>query len=169
MRYGDDRREAQADVSKSQVKRELLALQKLAERLLQLEPGVWAQLHFDQKMSEALQESRRIKGQNAMRRHIRLLGKLLREEDSERIVALLERVDGRHEEENRRLHRLEKLRDRLMLEEGAALTELVQLCPAADRQRIQQFIRAGKRELERGKPPAAGRKLFKYLQQLPLE
>jgi len=168
MQY-EDESQSQADVSKSEIKRDLLALQKLAERLLDLSPGQWAQLRFNPQMMEALQESRRVKGNNAMRRHIRRLGKLLREEDSERVAALFRNIDGRHEEENRRFHKLERLRDRLMHGDKVALTELLQLCPSANRQRITQYIRAGKRELEQEKPPQAQRKLFKYLKELPLE
>lgn len=169
MQHNDDRNDTEASVSKSEIKRDLLALQKLAERLLELSPSQWEQLSFDRNMMEALQESRRVKGHNAMRRHIRRLGKLLREEDSERIATLFKRIDGRHEEEIRRFHRLEHLRDRLMQGGDAAMTELLQLCPVADRQRIQQFVRAGKRELELEKPPAAQRKLFKYLKELSIK
>ena len=165
----DDWNDTEERVSKSEIKRNLLALQKLAERLLELSPGQWEQLNFDRKMMEALHESQRVKGHNAMRRHIRRLGKLLREEDSERIASLFNSIDSRHEEEVRRFHRLEQLRDRLMQGGADAMTELLRLCPNADRQRIQQFVRAGKRELEQEKPPAAQRKLFKYLKELPIK
>ena len=58
--------------------------------------------------------------------------------------------------------------DRLMSGDEEALTELLQRCPGADRQQITQFVRAGKREQERETPPAAPRKLFKYLKDLPI-
>ena len=80
----DDWNDTEERVSKSEIKRNLLALQKQAERLLELSPGQWEQLNFDRKMMEALHESQRVKGHNAMRRHIRRLGKLLREEDLSR-------------------------------------------------------------------------------------
>jgi len=169
MPQSDDLHDLDNQVSKSEIKRDMLALQKLAERLVKLTPGQWEQQHFGQKMMAALQESRRVKGHNAMRRHIRRLGKLLREEDSERVVALFRNIDGQHEDEKRRFHRLENWRDRLMNEGETALSELLQRCPDADRQRIQQFIRAGKRELELEKPPSAQRKLFKYLKEIPLK
>jgi len=169
MQFSDDRGDTEEGISKSEIKRDLLALQKLAERLLELSPAQWAQLSFNPKMMEALQESRRVKGNNAMRRHIRRLGKLLRDEDSERISELFRNIDGRHEAETLRFHRLENLRDRLMHGDEAALNDLLERCPDADRQRIQQFVRAGKRELEQEKPPAAQRKLFKYLKELPIQ
>ena len=169
MPHSDDRIDPEEIVSKSEIKRDLLALQKLAERLIGLSPAQWEQLGFNQPLLEALQESRRVKGHNAMRRHIRRLGKLLREENSDRVVALFKGIDGQHEDEKRRFHRLEILRDRLLHEGEAAVTDLLQLCPAADSQRIRQFIRAGKRELEQEKPPLAQRKLFKYLKELPLK
>ena len=169
MQYDDERSDPEAGISKSETKRNLLTLQKLAERLLELSPSHWEQLGFAPKMMEALQESHRVKGRNALRRHIRHLGKLLRAEDSERIAALLRNIDARREEENSRFHRLENLRDRLMNGGEAALTELLRSCPGADRQRIQQFVRSGRRELEQEKPPIAQRKLFKYLKELSLK
>lgn len=156
-------------VSKSEVKRELLELQRLAGRLLELSPGQWSKLGFDQRMLETLEESRRVKGHNALRRHVRRVAKLLREEDSERVAALFRDMDSQHQREIQRFHRLESLRDRLMREDETAMTELLSSCPAADRQRIRQLVRAGKREQERKKPPAAQRKLFNYLKELSSE
>lgn len=156
-------------VSKSEVKRELLALQRLAERLLELSPNQWSRLGFDQRMLETLAESRRVKGNNALRRHVRRVAKLLREEDSAQVAKLFDTIDGQHREETRRFHRLERLRDRLMSGDETAFTELLHDCPIVDRQKILQLIRAGKRELEREKAPASQRKLFKYLQELPLK
>ena len=119
-------------------------------------------------MLEALEESARIKGNNAQRRHIRRLGKLLREEESERVAAMFADIDNLQREENDRFHRIEQWRDRLIRDGDAAIDELLTSCPEADRQRLRQLVRAGKREQAEGKPPAAQRKLFRYLRELPL-
>ncbi|MCP5418136.1 MAG: DUF615 domain-containing protein [Chromatiaceae bacterium] len=156
-------------VSKSQIKRELLALQQLAERLLELSPEEWGRLGFTPLLLEALQESRRVKGNSAQRRQVRLLGKLLRDEDTAKVKALFENIDGRHTAESRRLHRLEKWRDRLILEGESAINDLVLNCPTADLQRIRQLLHASQRERAGEKPPVAQRKLFKYLKELPLK
>ena len=154
--------------SKSEVKREMAGLQRLAERLLDVGPGQWRRLGLGPRMLEALEESARIKGNNAQRRHIRRLGKLLREEESERVAAMFADIDNLQREENARFHRIEQWRDRLISDGDAAIDELLTSCPEADRQRLRQLVRAGKREQAEGKPPAAQRKLFRYLRELPL-
>jgi len=155
-------------VSKSEIKREMLALQALGERLVKLNPRMWAQFNFSQAMRDALDESLRIKSQNAMRRHIRRLGKLLRDEDAEQVKKLFERMDNEHLQDTQYFHRLERWRDRLLAEGDSALQELLDICPNIDRQHLRQLIRVGKKEQEQGKSPAASRKIFKYLRQLEI-
>ena len=86
--------ESQETPSKSAIKREMLALQALGERLLELGPKVWDQLELGSGMREALKESRRVKGNSALRRHVRRIGKLLREEDVYQVRELFDRIDG---------------------------------------------------------------------------
>jgi ribosome-associated protein len=158
----------QEEISKSQIKRELLELQDLAERLAGLKPEIWNKFSFSETMNSALDESRRIKSRNAMRRHIRRLGKLLRKEDVGQVRDLFQRMDNDHLEDTRRFHRLERWRDRLLEEGDSALKELLDECPNADHQHLRQLVRAGVKERLQGKSPAAQRKLFKYLRELSL-
>jgi len=151
--------------SKSQIKREMLALQELGERLMGMRPEQWGQFPLGPRLRDALEESRRIRGHGALRRHVRRLGKLISEEDPEAIREVLARLDSAHEGETRRLHLLERWRDRLLAEGDEALAELVVECPEADRQQIRQLIRDARKESDQGKPPAAARKLFRYLRE----
>ena len=156
-------------VSRSQVKREMLALQALGERLMELGPEQWPGLGLGPLLLEALEESRRIKSHNARRRHIRRLGKLLRNEETERVEALFRRMDKARLEDTHRFHRLEAWRERLLAEGDDALEALLLEAPGADRQRLRQLIRDGRRERESGRPPSNQRKLFKYLRELGLD
>jgi len=155
--------------SKSQIKREMHALQDLGERLVELKPQAWEAFPLSQTLLDALQESRRIKGHNAMRRHIRRLGKLLREEDAEQVTLLFQQFDRDHLKETQRLHQLERWRERLLNEGDEALQDLLAQCPTADRQQLRQLIRGGRKEREAEKPPAIQRKLFRYLRELELD
>ncbi|HEB95426.1 MAG TPA: DUF615 domain-containing protein [Sedimenticola thiotaurini] len=154
--------------SKSEVKREMLALQKLGERLVALSPKRWEEFSFGPQMMEALRESRRIKSHNAMRRHYRRLGKLLRNEDAELVRNLFQRMDDEHFQDTRRFHRLEQWRERLLADGDEALQALLEQCPGADRQRLRQMIRDGRREREQERPPVVQRRLFRYLRELEL-
>jgi ribosome-associated protein len=155
--------------SKSAVKREMLALQRLGQRLMESGPRLWEQLELSAALRDALEESRRLKGNAAVRRHVRRLGKLLREGDVDQVKILFDRIDNAHSQDRDRFHRLERWRDRLVGEGDAALEALLAVCPGADRQRLRQMIRTARKELEAGKPPAASRKLFKYIRGLDLE
>ena len=155
--------------SKSQIKRELLELQKLGERLLEMTPSQRAPFPLSSEMQAALAEGDRIKSHNARRRHVRRLGKLLRDENLDAIHALFERIDQRHLDEKRRFHELERWRERLIEEGDAALEELLTQAPDLDRQMLRQLQRTAQKEAQQGKPPTAARKLFRYLRELDLE
>jgi ribosome-associated protein len=155
--------------SKSQIKRELLELQKLGERLLEMTPAQRAPFPLSPEMQAALEEGDRIKSHNARRRHVRRLGKLLRDENLEGIQAQMERIDQRHLLEQRRFHASERWRARLIEEGDTALEDLFALLPDLDRQLLRQLQRAAQKEARAGKPPTASRKLFRFLRELDLE
>jgi ribosome-associated protein len=118
------------------------------------------------RLLEALQEAKRIKGHSARRRHVRRVGKLLRDEEMETIQQLLDKLDGEQLDDKRRFHHLERWRERLLLDGDSALSELLQICPQADSQQIRQLVRAARKEQQESRPPAAARKLFRYLKEL---
>ena len=153
-------------VSKSEIKRQMLALQELAERLMSLKPQAWEKLNFSSTMMEGLQESTRIKNLNARRRHVRRLAKLLTEEDTEQVQQLFDRMDNKHMQDVQQFHRLERWRDRLVEEGDDALTELLDEYPKIDRQQFRQLIRTAQKEQLQGKSPAASRKIFKLLKEI---
>jgi ribosome-associated protein len=142
------------------------ALQQLGERLSTLSPSVLARMPLSAALQEALEESRRIKSLNALRRHYRRLGKLLRGEDLDSIRQVIGEIDNQHQAEVNRFHALERWRDRLVDEESDAFGEFMQAYPEADRQHLRQLIQAARREREQDRPPATYRKLFKYLREV---
>jgi ribosome-associated protein len=64
------------------------------------------------------------------------------------------------------LHRAEAWRERLIADGDAALTELLDEHPHADRQRLRQLARNAHEEKLRNKPPHAFRELFRELREL---
>jgi ribosome-associated protein len=152
--------------NKSAGKRALQALQTLADRLLQLGPKEWQSLGLSTKLQQALQEGRRLTNAAAKRRHQRYLAKLLSLEEQSAAIDLIQTLDAKHQADNLRFHRLEQWRDRLLGEGDAALAELLDEYPAADRQTLRQLMRQASKEAAVGKPPAAARKLFKALRTL---
>ncbi|MEW8028063.1 MAG: ribosome biogenesis factor YjgA [Candidatus Thiodiazotropha sp.] len=144
----------------------MLALQLLGERLTTLPPTVLARMPLSADLQEALEESRRIKSLNALRRHYRRLGKLLREEDLDSIRRVIGDIDNRHQADVNLFHALERWRERLLNEQGEAFGEFMQAYPGADRQRLRQLIQAARKEREQARHPVSYRKLFKYLREV---
>ncbi len=141
-------------------------MQKIGERLINMSSAQLASFPLGPRVLEALEESRRIKGHNALRRHVRRVGKLLRDEDMEVIQRLLNELDCQHQDEKRRFHQLEQWRERLLREGDSALSELLVICPQIDSQQLRQLLRTARKEQEQSRPPAAARKLFRYLKEL---
>ena len=102
------------DEKQIQVKRELLALQELGERLTTLKPDLIARLPLSDALHKALADAPKHKAHIARKRHIQYIGKLMRDQDVDAIVALVDQLDASTRQYNERFHALERWRDRLI-------------------------------------------------------
>ena len=152
-------------VSKSELKRDMDALKEIGTRLMELKPAQLDKLDLHYRLRAALDESKRITSHNARKRHLGFIGKLLQDQEIEPVMALLDQLDSTGDEYNRRFHQLERWRDRL-IQEDSALTEYLAGNPDAEPQHLRQLVRNARKEAEQSKPPAAARKLFKYLREV---
>ena len=153
-------------VSRAELKRDMSELKDIGARLMDLKPSILDKLPLNDRLREALDESMRIKSHNARKRHLGFIGKLMQDQDLEPIQELLSRMDASSDEYNRHFHQLEKWRDRLIAEGQPALTAFLDKYPEADHQHIRQLVRNAQKEAKQEKPPAAARKLFKYLREV---
>jgi ribosome-associated protein len=153
--------------SRSQQRREALEVFELAERVVALTDTQLRKLPLDDALRAAVQHTRRITQHIARKREIQYLAKLLRRDDDAvaAIRAHLEVDRDTQRRENARFHRLEQLRDRLV-EDEAALTEVIDTYPDADRQQLRQLVKKARDERAADRPPAAYRELFKQLRAL---
>lgn len=149
--------------NKSQLKRDMQALQDLGDKLAGLKESKLGTFGFTERTLTAITECRRIPTGAARNRQLKYIAKRLAAEDTSSAMAHFDEMKVRQLAENRRFHQLELLRDRLVTEGDKALGELLDEHPELDRQQLRQMIRSGKKELETGKPVGAGRKLFRYL------
>ena len=152
--------------SKTQIKRELHALQDLGERLTTLKPDLLNKLPLTDALRRALAEAPKHVAHAARKRHIQFIGKLMRDQDIEAILALIDQVDSSTREYNERFHALERWRARLISGGDAALEDFIGQYPDADRQHLRGLIRHAQHEAAHNKPPAAARKVFKYIREL---
>ena len=81
-----------AKPSKSAIKREYLALQKLGEELIGLREADLLALPLEDDLRGAVLDARRMKARGALRRQRQYIGKLMRRADAESIRHALARV-----------------------------------------------------------------------------
>ena len=163
----EDTGEEQALPSKSELKRRMLALQELGEQLVELNERQLAQVPVDdERLQQAIREARQIRSNSARRRHLQFIGKLMRDIDPEPIRRALDNMHQRRQQDADAFHHLEQLRDDILKAGPAGIELAIQQWPQADRQQLRQLLLQHQREQQKGKPPAASRKLFRYLREL---
>lgn len=148
--------------SKSQIKRELLALQALGRELVALSRKDLAQLPLSEDLLEAITEARTLK-MSALARKIKHIGKLLRDEEFEAIRDALARLRQPHVEAVQAFHEVEQWRDTLLAGNRELINELCQRYPDLDRQHLGQLVRNARKEASLQKAPKSARILFSYL------
>lgn len=156
--------------SKTVIKKEMLELQELGKELIDLSDAEFAKIPIqDEALLEALATAKRIKSREGLRRQMQYIGKLMRLIDASPIREALAQRERGHQELARQFHLLEELRDRLVDKGVQAVEEVMERHPQADRQHLRQLILRANKESSLNKPPAAKRKLFKYLRSLQEE
>ena len=131
--------------SKSQVKRDMLALLELGKELVELSPERLKQLPLSERLYEAIRLAQRTTSREGRRRQVHFVGKLMRDALADQIRAQLETWKHGSREQTKAMHHLEAVRDRL-LKDDAALTTLLQKYPQADIQHLRTLIREGRKE-----------------------
>lgn len=155
----------QEPLSKTRRKAAMQELQDLGEELIALNNAKLAQLDLPEVLLDAVKQAQRITSNGALARQRQYIGRLMREIDTAPIADMLARWKGTHQEENAHFHQLEKLRARL-LEDDGALSEFLSAHPQADSQQIRTLIRNARKEATANKPPKSSRELFKLLRDL---
>lgn len=164
--YNLPEQEAEAPPSKSQRKRDMLALQDMGAELVELAANQLDKLPLPENLRYAIDQCQQIHAHEGKRRQLQFIGKLLRDVDPEPLMQALDQLRQHAKLATQRHHQLERWRDRLISEGDAALTDLLHDYPQADRQQLRQLIRTAQKEAELNKPPAAARELFRALRAM---
>jgi ribosome-associated protein len=155
--------------SKSQQKRDMLALQDLGETLVALDAKRFAELAADiglpERLVDAICAARGITAWGGRKRQLQYVGKLMRDQDPGPIRQRLDLWAQGHDMDTARQHALERWRERLIAEPDA-LDALAAEYPRLDRPRLRSLIARAIEERHRGLPPHAFRELFRALKML---
>ncbi|MFW5497981.1 MULTISPECIES: ribosome biogenesis factor YjgA [unclassified Maridesulfovibrio] len=162
--YNDE--EEYSGPSRSQKKREMIALQKYAEKLMTLSPELVKKCGLPDYFIEEVLDAMSIKAHEAKRRKVQYIGKLMRDIDAQPLIDFIEDIETGNKTDNMKFHTLEVWRSKLIDGDLSVFDEILELHPQADRQRISQLARNAKKEKEKNKPPKAARALFKALREL---
>ena len=150
-------------ISKSQRKRDMLALQSLGERLVQLSSEQIHQLDLPTELRDAVFEAQSIRQRGALRRQLQYIGRLMRSIDAQTVQAKLDQQTSHSAAETAFFHRVEHWREQLLHDEQTAMTAFFREYPHADRQQLRQLVGSTKKELSQNKSSGQFRKLFQFL------
>lgn len=157
--------------SRSQNRREALEVLALGEKLVALTPAQLERLPIPEDLLPHIAECKRITAHIAHKRQLAFLAKHMRREDDETLEAIRDALDANSETSRREvavMHRIEAWRERLLADGDAALTQLLDEYPHADRQQLRTLVRNAQAEKARNKPPRAFREIFQVLRALML-
>ncbi len=152
--------------SKSSMKRESHALQKLGEALAEMSPAALKALPLPENLRDAIEHLQSIKSRGAARRQRQYLGKVMRNVDAEPIRQAMEVLEQKQHRALSHFHSIERWRDRFLEEGEAAATDFIDKYPATDRQHLRSLVRAASNAGNEEKRVRAARSLFKYLREI---
>ena len=152
--------------SKSERKRQMLALQKIGETLVGLSAAELSTIPLDTVILEAVQQAKTFTSHGALRRQLQYIGKLMRHTDAAPITAALDKLKNQYRQHTVQLHQSEQWRDRFIHEGTEALTAFINQYPDVDHQQLHQLIRHVQKDKESNKNTGASTALFRYLRDI---
>ncbi|KQQ47404.1 hypothetical protein ASF61_01780 [Duganella sp. Leaf126] len=154
--------------SKSEMKRQVDALQKLGEALVAEPRDRVKRVPMPEDVRDAILECQTITNHEGRRRQMQFVGKKMRTLDEAEVAAIQQAIDswkGASKADTAAMHALERRRDKLLADDKA-LTVLLSENPELDVQHLRTLIRNARKEQAENKPPKAYREIFQILKQV---
>lgn len=155
--------------SRSQNRRDALEVLALGEKLVALTEAQLAKLPVPESLLPHIRECKRITANIAHKRQLAYLAKQMRREDDDVLDAIRDALDEDGDAARREvaaMHRVEVWRERLLADGDAALAQLLDEYPTADRQHLRQLARGALDERRKNKPPRQFRELYRELRDV---
>jgi len=151
--------------SKTRRKQQMHELQALGERLVTLSAGQLDGIGLPEGLRTAVAEAQSMTGRESRRRQMQYIGRLMRDVDPDPIREQIAAWEGVSREHAAKLHGIERWRERL-LDDEAAIGELLRERPGADSQRLRVLIGNARAEREAARQPKSYRELFRLLRDI---
>ncbi|HEX4858075.1 MAG TPA: ribosome biogenesis factor YjgA [Usitatibacteraceae bacterium] len=151
-------------ISKSQVKRDMEALQKLGEQLAGLSNEALARFELPEELRGAIAESKKIAKSKfgAQKRQMQYIGRLMREVDAAPIAEQLAALKAPGHKQTAQHHAAERWRERLLADESA-LAAFAREYPSVDSAQLAQCLAAARAEHAKGQPPKHFRRVYQLI------
>ena len=153
-------------ISKTQKKREAIALQDLGEKLVKLPDEQLKGIDMPEELSNAVRQAKTIKSHVALKRQMQFIGTLMRKIDPAPVREAIDGIEQGNYKKAMEFKETERWRDELMAGNKELMEEILVKYPSADRQQLSQLIRNAIKEKTNNKPPKAFRALFRYLKEI---
>ncbi len=162
----DEELEEETGPSKSQIKQEMRELQELGQQLVELSSEQLDSFELDDQLRDSIDLMKRTTKNEAKRRLLQYIGKLMRNVDPEPIRTRFDELQQQSKQAVHLHHSAERWRDRLLdSDDKAALNAFIDEFPHTDIQSLRQLIRNAAKEKQNNKPPSSARKLFKLVRE----
>lgn len=154
--------------TRTQQRRDALAVLALAMQLVELPSSKLARANLPEDVLREVENTRRITAHIARKRQLGFLAKVMRRHEDDAFDGVRTLL-GENREQLRKetavMHRLEALRDKFLDDENA-LQAFIDQYPSIDRQHMRSLIRQARVERDTNKPPRAYREIFQLLKQV---
>ena len=159
--------EEENSISKSQKKRDMLALQDIGEELVALSNEVINKLELPDNLRTAVVDAKRIPKSKygGMKRQMQYIGRLMREIDPVPIIEQLNSLKAPNKKETALHHLAERWRERLLADE-TALNAFANEFTDADLALLARHIQGAKDDKAKNRPPKNYRLLYSQIHGL---
>ena len=159
--------EDENSISKSQKKRDMLALQDIGEELVGLSNETINKLDLPDSLRSAVVDAKRIPKSKygGMKRQMQYIGRLMREIDPLPIIEQLNSLKAPNKKQTALHHLAERWRERLLTDE-TALNAFANEFSDADRALLDRHIQGAKDDKAKNRPPKNYRLLYSQIHDL---
>lgn len=156
--------EAENSISKSQKKRNMLALQSVGGELVLLSTEVIAKLDLPDELRVAVLDAKRIPGSKhgGNKRQMQYIGRLMREVDPAPILIQLQALKAPNQKQTAQHHLAERWRER-MLADATSIAAFVREFPEAEQTMLEKYLADAKDDHAKQRPPKNFRLLYQTL------
>lgn len=145
FKHADDNGEEDI-ISRTQIKREAEALQKIGEFLVDMSKNQLALVPLEGELSAAIVIARRLKNREGKRRQLQYIGKIMRAIDITPITDAIDKIKLQSQRQRGLRKEAEVWRDKMIEQGQGVIEELLTTYPNGDRQHLRQLLRTVTKE-----------------------